>query len=353
MNVKLSELQKELMARSEAYVSPRDVERTLKALRSTADVWRVVELSQVPMRVLCTLLELLNEHGIVSFSEGSVSLTEIGRQLCDENAITPLTSAGCKHCLGRGVDIAVLGEEVISNFKNISTSRPEAIQEFDQGFVTEETTLARVAFMLQRGDLDGKEIAVIGDDDLVSIACALTGRPKRVVALDIDERLIGFIEDVKNKLNLQCLSVVRHDLREPLPEELLKAFDVFFTDPTESFTGFKVFVERGLQCLKGAGCSGYFGLTHVESSLGKWRKIQQFILECGGVITDIIEAFNHYVNWPYIEGMRSWQWLPIKVRPEGVWYKSALFRFEWLEPIEIPMVRYEGNIFEDEEAATT
>lgn len=349
----LAHLHRKLVERSQVYVGPRDVERTLMALRTTDDIWEIVERSQVTMRVLCTLLELLTEDGFVEVVNGSIKLTEFGERLCEDNGIASFTSALCKCCHGRTVDISVLGEEVINEFKRISLERPEAIQEFDQGFVTDETTLARVAFMLHRGDLDGKEVAVIGDDDLVSIACALTGKPKRVVALDIDERLIAFIESVKERYSLPNLSTVQHDLREPLPEWMMRAFDVFFTDPTESFVGFKVFIERGLACLKGAGCSGYFGLTHVESSLNKWRSIQSFLLECGAVITDIIDMFNHYVNWGYIESMRSWDWLPVKVRPKGTWYKSALYRIEWLEPVELPMRRYDGNIFEDEEAATT
>lgn len=351
--VTLNRLRSELCERSQIYVGPRDVERTLMALRTTDDIWEVVERSQVPMRVLCTLLELLNEHGFIEVVDGSIRLTESGKQLCDDNGIAPFASALCKSCCGRSVDINALGNDVIENFNRISLERPDAIQEFDQGFVTNETTLARVAFMLHRGDLEGKEIAVIGDDDLVSVACALTGKPKRVVALDIDERLIAFIEAVKESYSLSNLSTIRHDLREPLPDWMVGAFDVFFTDPTESFVGFKAFVERGLKCLKGAGCSGYFGLTHVESSLKKWRNIQSFLIERGAVITDIIDMFNHYVNWGYIESMRSWEWLPVKVLPKGVWYKSALYRIEWLEPVELVMERYEGNIFEDEEAATT
>lgn len=351
--MRIRELYEGLLERSKVYVAPRDVERVLMALRSTDDIWKVVELSQVPMRVLCLLLELLSEHSFVMFSDGSIKLTEAGEELCEENGITAVILAHCRSCSGRGVDISALGSEVINKFKHISSRRPEAIQEFDQGFVTDETTLARVAFMLHRGDLNGKEIVVLGDDDLVSIACALTGKPKRVVALDIDERLIAFIDGIRKSYELQSLSVIQHDLREPLPRWMRSAFDVFFTDPTESFIGFKVFIERGLQCLKGGGSSGYFGLTHVESSLKKWRDIQRFILECGAVITDIIDMFNHYVNWGYIESMRSWSWLPIKVHPKGVWYKSALYRIEWLEPIELPSIRYDGNIFEDEEAATT
>lgn len=72
--------------------------------------------------------------------------------------------------------------------------RPEAIQDFDQGYVTPESTLARVALAWNWGDLEGKEVLVLGDDDLTGLAAALTGLPKRVVVLDADPRIVRFLE---------------------------------------------------------------------------------------------------------------------------------------------------------------
>ncbi|MGQ9463338.1 MAG: bis-aminopropyl spermidine synthase family protein [Candidatus Fervidibacter sp.] len=333
--------------------SPRDAERAISALLTTNDLWEAVRLSHAPMRFLCAFWNQMAAEGLLVATGSKLLLTDTGRDFALALGFSPSREAICEACEGRGVDFRKLFREAVERFFIISKNRPEAIQDYDQGYVTEATTLARIAFAWQRGDLEGKEIIVLGDDDLMSIAAALTGAPKRVFALDIDERLVDFINETAEREGLTNLQAVRHDLREPFPEEWLSAFDTFLCDPTESFVGFKAFVERGLLCLKGVGSAGYFSLTHVESSLDKWARIQQFLLESGAVVTDLRDDFSSYVNWGYIETMRAWEWLPTKAVPQSVWYCSALYRIELLRKPQLENKRLEGNIFEDEEAATT
>ncbi len=342
-------------ARKEAPIpfSPRDAERAMAALLTTDDLWEAVRLSHAPMRFLCAFWNQMVKEGLLTATDGRLRLTDTGREIALALGISPAREAVCDVCEGRGVDFRKLFREAAEKFIAICQNRPEAIQDYDQGYVTESTTLARIAFVWQRGDLEGKEIIVLGDDDLMSIAAALTGAPKRILALDIDERLINFINEVAEREGLTNLQAVRHDLRESIPNEWLGSFDTFLCDPTESFVGFKAFVERGLLCLKGVGSAGYFGLTHVESSLDKWARIQKFLLESGAVITDLRDDFSGYVNWGYIEMMRSWDWLPTKVAPQKVWYCSAFYRIELIREPQVENKRLEGNIFEDEEAATT
>ncbi len=73
------------------------------------------------------------------------------------------------------------------------------------------------------------------------------------------------------------------------------------------------------------------------------------------MITDLFPNFHEYVNWPYIETMRAWPHLPVKRVPGKFepWYRSALIRIELVEEPKVENVRYEGDIFTDEEAATT
>jgi N4-bis(aminopropyl)spermidine synthase len=350
---KLAELIEATKKEAPIPFSPRDAERALSALLATDDLWEAVRLSHAPMRFLCAFWNRMVQDGLLAATDGRLKLTDKGRDFALALGVSPAREAVCDACEGRGVDFRKLFREAAERFVAICKNRPEAIQDYDQGYVTEATTLARIAFAWQRGDLEGKEIIVLGDDDLMSIAAALTGAPKRVLALDIDERLVDFINEVAEREGLTNLQAVRHDLREPIPDEWLSAFDTFLCDPTESFVGFKAFVERGLLCLKGVGSAGYFGLTHVESSLDKWARIQQFLLESGAVITDLRDDFSGYVNWGYIETMRSWEWLPTKAEPKSIWYRSAFFRIELLRKPQLENKRLEGNIFEDEEAATT
>ena len=331
----------------------RDGERILAAILSSEDIWRVIDLSDVPMMALCEAIRAMRAAGWVEFTESRIRLTDPGRKLVQELGIAPALELRCGRCRGRGLELGPVAK-IADRFKEIARSRPEAIQTYDQGYVTEESTLYRVAFMWARGDLAGKELLVLGDDDLVSLACALTGTPRRVVMLDIDERIVQFVRDVARAEGLE-VEALQHDLREPLPEELLSAFDTFFCDPTESLRGFLAFAGRGISALRGPGSAGYMGLTRREASLSKWRAIQKELISSGAAITDIRDDFHDYVNWPYIETMRAWGHLPVKRVPgrDEPWYRSALIRIELVEPPRVENVRLEGDIFTDPEAATT
>jgi len=334
-------------------ISERDVERTLSALLASEDIWRVIDLSQVPVMALVRVLSALKGAGLLDWDGGRLVLTPAGREFTESLGIGPRLELKCPHCGGRGTTLGPVGE-IAGRFREIAADRPEAIQDYDQGYVTEETTLHRVAFMWSRGDLYGKDLIVLGDDDLVSIAAALTRAPRKVVVLEIDQRLVDFIRDVAEKERLP-IEVKQHDLREPLSPDLKGHFDTFFCDPTESLRGFKVFAERGIAALRGPGSAGYLGLTHCEASYAKWREIQRFFLDAGTVIAELRDAFHDYVNWPYIDHMRSWPHLPVHRIPghEEIWYRSALVRIEVVEGPHIEERRYEGDIFADEEAATT
>jgi len=349
--VSLTQIAARAQEESSLFLTPRDVGRVLSALLSTDDLWAVVDVAQVPIMALCAIWKVLAEEGLVTTVGKRVKLTPKGEGACREWGIHPPLSLTCPRCRGRGLLLGPVAE-VADRFSAIARQRPEAIQDYDQGYVTEESTLWRVAFMWERGDLEGKELLVLGDDDLVSIAAALTGAPKRVAVLDIDRRLTDFLEEVARREGL-ALQVLTHDLCNPLPPSLTRRFDTFFTDPSESFQALAyAFVNRGLSALKGPGSAGYFGLTRLESSLEKWRQIQRFLLEAGAVITDILDNFNDYVNWPYVEKMRSWPHLPVQALPRRTWYRSALYRLELLgEPPKDERV-LGVEVFEDEEAAT-
>lgn len=334
-------------------VSERDVERILAAVLASEDIWRIVSLANLPMLATCAGLQEFAKRGWVRFTNDRVLLTTEGERVARELGVARAQELRCPRCGGRGLDLSPF-QNLAQDFHRLAENRPEASQQFDQGYVTEATTVARIALLYARGDLVGKDILVLGDDDLVSLAAALSGLPRRVVALDVDPRVIEFLRAAARERNLP-LEVYQHDLREPLPPELLRRFDTFVCDPTESFRGYLAFAQRGISALRGPGGAGYLGLTRLEASLRKWQKIELALLEAGAVLTDLFLDFHEYVNWPYIETMRAWPHLPVKRVPGKYepWYRSALIRIELLEEGEVENTRYPGDIFTDEEAATT
>ncbi|MBW9220114.1 bis-aminopropyl spermidine synthase family protein [Methanothermococcus sp. SCGC AD-155-N22] len=334
-------------------VYERTVENVIGAVQSSSDIWRIVDLSEEPLPLVVTVLEVLNNLGYIEFRDG-VFLTEKGKRFVDKYGIGRREDYTCPHCKGKTVDMEAF-KDLLERFKEIVKNRPEPKHEFDQAYVTPETTVARIIFMHTRGDLENREVFVLGDDDLTSIALMLSGLPKRIAVLDIDDRLTKFIEKTAEEIGYNNIEIFTFDLRKPLPDYALRKFDTFITDPPETVDAIRAFVGRGIATLKGPGCAGYFGITRRESSLNKWRDIQKLLLnEFEVVITDIVRNFNEYVNWGYEEETRAWRLIPVKVRPTYNWYKSYMFRIQTLEGSKgyEEEIR-EEDIYNDEEASTT
>ncbi|MDV3104011.1 N(4)-bis(aminopropyl)spermidine synthase [Thermococcus waiotapuensis] len=336
-------------------VYERTVENVLSAILASGDVWKVVDLSEEPLPLVVAVVTALYELGYVTFKDDRVTLTKKGKELVEKYGIGPRADYTCRHCQGKTVELDAFSELLVE-FRELTKDRPEPLHEFDQAYVTPETTVARVAFMHSRGDLENKEVFVLGDDDLTSVALMLSGLPKRIAVLDIDERLTKFIERAADEIGYGNIEIFTFDLRKPLPDYALRRFDTFVTDPPETVYAIRSFIGRGIATLKGPGCAGYFGITRRESSIDKWRDIQRVLLnEFNVVITDIIRNFNEYVNWDYVEETRAWRLLPLKVMPGYNWYKSYMFRIQTLEGSK----GFEGEItvgqelYDDEESSTT
>lgn len=348
----LEQIAREAEANTQVPAYPRSVEKVIAAVMSSSSFWKIVDLSDEPLPLVAEILKLLNKHDIVVFEGTQVLLTEAGAELAKKLGIEPFVSHRCPTCKGRGVIIDESLRPAFEKFLEIQKNRPPAIHQYDQGYVTPENTFARVALADDRGDLRGKKVVVLGDDDLMSIALALSGLPAKVTILEIDERLVNFIRDVSEKYNLNIDARV-HDLRQPLPEDVVGAYDTFFTDPPETVEAIKAFVGRGVATLKGPRCAGYFGVTRRESSLDKWRKIQEVLINMGLVITDLLHNFNEYVNWDYYEEMRGWQLTPVKEPPKDIWYRSTQFRVETVRGFEGFNESIVGDIYNDAESSTT
>ncbi len=333
----------------------KSIENVIKALLVENDFWGVVDLSDEPLPVVAETIKLLSKEGFVELGKEEVKLTEKGEKFANEEKIFPCMDLKCKICGGRGIDLEEF-EELLERFREVVRDRPSPVREFDQGYVTPETTVARIILMNARVDLKGKNVFVIGDDDLTSIALMLSDLPRNITVLDIDERLLNFIGAVAEKIGYRNAELLAFDLRKPLPSEIQGKFDTFLTDPPETIEAFKAFIGRGIATLKGPRCAGYFGVTRRESSLEKWRTLQRVLIEeFNVVITDIIRNFNIYENWGYEEETRAWSLAPVKSIPRKHWYRSYMFRIETLEGSKgfTEEILNEEKLYRDEESSTT
>ncbi len=308
----------------------RQILRALKGRPLT--FWELINHQDGHIAAFFEALNALLQEGIVEYREYRFHLAR-------EVPLAPLADTLCERC-GLGVELKGYWEEIYQKFLTITQNRPLPTSDYDQGFVRPLDTVRRVAYIYQRGDLEETEIFILGDDDLLSIAMGLTRKPKKVVVVEIDERINAFIRDFAQKEGLENIEVYNYNVIEALPENLKRSFDVFVTDPVETKKGLKLFVGRCLEALKGPGSAGYMGFTHREASLRKWYEFEKFILEAGLVITDILRDFAIYPEkenqwedfYRTYEIMKKLE-LPL---PEVDWYKSSFVRFEVVTGPTVP-----------------
>lgn len=298
-------------------------------LTNPMNYWDLLNKTNVLVRDFINALFYLQKGGLIDYEKDLIYLTNPGKEYIIERGIKPFISYKCLQCSGRTIDLDTIPHDILERYFKIQANRPQSIPEVDQGFVTPEVTLSRSFFLQEKRDNENCSLIFVGDDDLTSIATALIGNYRQIVVLDIDKRLIDFINETVREENFKNFKAYVYNVKDELPQDFKGSFDVFFTDPLETVPGFTSFVNRGIQSLKGKGCVGYFNLTYLEASLKKWYLFEKSIIEAGFIITDVLEKFNIY-NLPVIEKGKGYKVIdsaPFEVStPDRLWYNSSLFR---------------------------
>lgn len=137
-----------------------------------------------------------------------------------------------------------------------------ASTEFYQSFNTFESLKLRYALMSQNNDLNDKSVIFFGDDELFSVLYALNNNAKRIVVIDIDDRILNYIRKVSKNYNLK-IEVYKHNIFEKLPIEFVNQFDIFFASGLKDYGGLIAFLLTGIISLKDdLNSSGY--ITYYE-----------------------------------------------------------------------------------------
>ena len=98
--------------------------------------------------------------------------------------------------------------------------RPPPEYKYDQSRSTPETVIRRALLMLKNGDVEGKRIAILGDDDGVSIALAYLQCAREIFVIDIDSRVLEFIQSFALERNLtDVLKTQLWDIRTTFPKK--------------------------------------------------------------------------------------------------------------------------------------
>ena len=321
--------------------------------------WKLLKYIDVDIPTVQKVLKNLLESKILEYKNNLFYLTPKGKEEARKLGISVFNCAICPECKGKTVTLSPF-KWLIEEFESLISQRPRAISEYDQGYVNPTDTIARVIFMYQLGDIEGKNIILLGDDDLTSLALLASGFPKKVTVLEIDQRILDFIEKKAALKGWNNLEVVHYDVRYPLPDQFKNKYDVFLTDPVETINGIDLFLSRCVEALKGEGSIGYFGLTHLEASRQKWWNIQKDILKMGFTITDIIRGFHTYLlerdDILNLE-LKVAKEAPVEIiAPEVDFYTSNLFRIYAVnapQPLVRGKVDWQRELYCDQEAYVT
>ncbi len=331
----------------------------MRYLKKERSPWELIKLVDADLNEYITTLGNMLEDGLVEIRDGKIYLTEKGEN--ERKALkAEIYATRCEKCEGRGIVEDAF--RILDEYKKIAAERPRPTADYDQGYIKEEDVMRRIAFIYERGDLEGSDILVVGDDDLISLGMALTGLPKRIVVLEIDDRLISFINEKAREYGFP-VEVRKFDVRNDIDEDLIGKFDVFITDPVETIDGITLFLSRAASGLRGKGSAGYFGLTHEEASLKKWQEIEKRLLDMNFVITDMLRDFNVYPMRNNLE-LASQDYIIYREIAEltgsrkidADFYRSTLIRVETVgdvKPLVSGKVELREEIYVDDESLVT
>ncbi|MEM1582595.1 MAG: bis-aminopropyl spermidine synthase family protein [Candidatus Bathyarchaeia archaeon] len=299
-------------------------------LKSKMSFWEILDRNQYTVKDFVIAMNKLFSEGLIGVDGDNIYLTEKGLKYANK-VILEFKGEICEKCEGKRIIFDGRFNEVLENFTQVIKDRPLPNVRFFQGYMREQDVISRVALMHHYADLADKSFVLIGDDDLLSVALALTGLPSRILVLDVDAKLGEYIKEICSKYGMK-IEFRQYDVSNPLPKDLVGGFDVFSSEPLETISGLKAFISRGIACLKENGV-GYVGLSTAEASHRKWRAVERMLLGMNCVITDIIKDFSKYktlyetANYEMFTARLKF---PVGGNPGIYWYKSSLIRFEVL-----------------------
>ena len=262
---------------------------------------RIGQYTKLPLPVVSKVRSILERSRILRREERGAVYTEYGRGLVENSLKFRMKrDLTCLTCGGRGILLDENFMEILKKHKKYAKLRPTVNTRIDQSHATPETAVYRTALMADRGDLEGKRVLFIGDDDLTSIPTAMTGFPEEVVVMDIDDRLLKLIDEISKREGLN-IETVKQDFREELDRRYWGRFNTVFTDPPYTLDGLKLFLSRGVEGL-GEGGKGVLYLAFSHKPVEEYLEVQRIINSMNFVIYELIPGFNIYEGSEIIGG---------------------------------------------------
>ncbi|GAB3205940.1 bis-aminopropyl spermidine synthase family protein [Marinactinospora endophytica] len=157
----------------------------------------------------------------------------------------PLPADPVAHLAGRHPRAA-------AELRRLVAQAPESRIDLDHVAATADTALRRGLFLATRFHLPGARLLCVGDHDLTSLAATLVEPRLEAVVVDVDERMLDYIDSAAARLDLRVRCYFA-DLRLGLPAAVRGRADLVFTDPPYTPEGVELFLRRGLEGLASPG----------------------------------------------------------------------------------------------------
>lgn len=299
-----------------------------------------------PVPVTAAVRGELERAGLLRRTPGGSALNERGEAFVREVlGLRALEDPLCPTCAGRRivVDPARWGR-ILACLEEVHRTNPPVDTTLDQSHGLPETALRRALLMYREGALEGKDVLLLGDDDLVSVAIGLIqesghrdqglgvevesigrgtesgqrgaggmGQVRRLVVVDVDRRFLEHIAAAGRRWGF-AVETLQHDLRDPLPEALRGAFDTVETDPPYTLPGLRLFLSRTLEALRPGGGRDIF-LSYAPRDPEGQRALLRECVEMGLAPYSVTPDFNRYAGAGTLGG--SGQLLHLRTTPEA------------------------------------
>lgn len=309
------------------------VEKYLSDFKS-ADFWKIVKRVGGSERRMLRLIDQMVQNEIISFDKDKKLFYSKG---------SSYEQSYCHFCNGDRVTTDIFDDK-LEILKKIWKNKPLPTFLFDQRPVNMNTSLKRASYFLNRGDLIENAIVFLGDDDLTSIAVALLPIKCNITVLDVDKRIIEYINFVSKKHNLNHLKALEFNVNEDVPKKLRNKFDVLFTDPTPEKIPFTVFMNKSVELLKKKNSILYTSI--YSSAMKKTIELQRIINKMNMLITDVVPEFTEYkaiydlYTQNDIEIMKKYN---IFYDEKSICFTESMFRLEILHNTKTIDITYNGS----------
>ncbi|WP_326821515.1 bis-aminopropyl spermidine synthase family protein [Streptosporangium sp. NBC_01756] len=138
---------------------------------------------------------------------------------------------------------------LLARMEELVAKAPRGCQALDHVAATADTVVRRALLLDARFWLDGARLLCVGDHDLTSLATAMLHPGVEVTVVDIDERILAYIDEEADRSGLNVRTRWA-DLRLGLPAAAQSWADLAVTDPPYTPEGIGLFTARAAEGLR-------------------------------------------------------------------------------------------------------